>query len=97
MQQVPLMPNVEAMAAKGYITGASQRNWDSFGHDITLGAGINDVQKALLTDPQTSGGLLVSCAPEAVDAVLAIFHNEGFGHAAVVGRMETGAGLTVTV
>jgi selenide,water dikinase len=97
MHQVPLMPNVEAMAAKGYITGASQRNWDSFGHDITLGAGINEVQKALLTDPQTSGGLLVSCSAESVDAVLAVFRSEGFNHAAVVGHMEAGAGLSVGV
>jgi selenide, water dikinase len=95
MKAVPLMPNIEAMAAKGYITGASQRNWDSFGHDITLSADISDVQKALLTDPQTSGGLLVSCAPEVVAQVLAIFQSEGFAHAAVVGRMQAGAGLTV--
>jgi selenide,water dikinase len=45
----------------------------------------------LLTDPQTSGGLLVSCAPEAVDAVLACFHDAGFGQAAVVGRLGEGA------
>jgi selenide, water dikinase len=95
MNAVQLMPNVEAMAAQGYITGASQRNWDSFGHDITLDAGISQVHKALLTDPQTSGGLLVSCAPDAVEAVLAVFHREGFTQAGVVGRMENGAGLSV--
>jgi selenide,water dikinase len=95
MKQVPLMPNVEAMAAQGFVTGASQRNWDSFGHDITLDTSINEVQKALLTDPQTSGGLLVSCAPETVDAVLAVFRAEGFAHAAVVGHMQAGKGLKV--
>jgi selenide, water dikinase len=50
----------------------------------------------LLTDPQTSGGLLVACAPDAVDAVLAIFRDDGFGDAAVIGAMAAGEPL-VTV
>jgi selenide,water dikinase len=44
--------------------------------------------RALLTDPQTSGGLLVACAPEAVDAVLGVFQGEGHADAAVVGAVE---------
>jgi selenide,water dikinase len=51
-----------------------------------------EAARAVLTDPQTSGGLLVSCAPEAVDDVLAIFRADGFGHAAVIGEMMDGAG-----
>jgi selenide,water dikinase len=58
---------------------------------VRLGANIGEAQKALLTDPQTSGGLLVACAPEAVDEVLAIFRSEGFDQAAVVGEMVAGA------
>ena len=90
MKDVPLLPGVEALAAQGMITGASGRNWAGYGADVRLGAGVTDVQKALLTDPQTSGGLLVSCAPEAVDEVLAIFRRDGFESAAVIGRLETG-------
>ncbi len=52
---------------------------------------IDDAGKALLTDPQTSGGLLVACAPEAVEEVMGVFRSEGFGHVAVVGRVESGA------
>jgi selenide,water dikinase len=59
--------------------------------DVELGANVSDTQRVLLTDPQTSGGLLVSCAPDSVDEVLALFAREGFGHAAVIGRMEAGA------
>lgn len=44
----------------------------------------------LLTDPQTSGGLLVSCDPSAVEDVLALFRREGFDHAAVIGEMAAG-------
>ncbi|KAI3593489.1 Selenide,water dikinase [Cupriavidus sp. U2] len=90
MARVPLLPGVAALAEGGAVTGASRRNWASYGHDVTLESGVSHVQQALLTDPQTSGGLLVSCAPDAVDAVLGVFRKEGFGHAAVIGAMAEG-------
>jgi len=49
----------------------------------------------LLTDPQTSGGLLVSCDEGSVEEVLALFRREGFGDAAVIGRMADGAARVV--
>jgi len=90
MAQIPLLRNVQQLAESGFVTGASERNWVAYGHDVSLAASITPVQKALLTDPQTSGGLLVSCAPAAVDEVLAIFTQAGFAHAAVVGEMGAG-------
>jgi selenide,water dikinase len=91
MPAIPLLPGVEQLAHDGIFTGASGRNWDAYGHDVTLAAGVSPAQQALLTDPQTSGGLLVSCDPASVDAVLALFEREGFGHAAVIGSMQAGA------
>jgi selenide,water dikinase len=91
MAKIPLLPGVEQLAHDGYFTGASGRNWDAYGMDVELGAGVGDTQRVLLTDPQTSGGLLVSCDPDSVDEVLALFAREGFAHAAVIGRMEAGA------
>jgi selenide,water dikinase len=91
MAQVPLLRNVHQLAASGFVTGATERNWAGYGHDVNLAASITPVQKALLTDPQTSGGLLVSCSPAAVDQVLAIFAREGFADAAVIGEMSAGA------
>lgn len=88
--KVPLLDNVAAMAAEGFVTGASGRNWVGYGADVALAAGLPATAQNLLSDPQTSGGLLVSCAPEAVDAVLEIFRNEGFAQAAVIGRIEAG-------
>src|SRR5438552_3107969 len=73
MRQIPLLPDVQQLAQQGYVTGASGRNWLGYGHDVVLGEAISAVQKALLTDPQTSGGLLVSCDPAAVEEVLALF------------------------
>src|SRR5262249_41459905 len=64
MERIPLLPRVREMAAEGFVTGASMRNWNSYGREVTLGNNIDSAQKALLTDPQTSGGLLVACAPE---------------------------------
>jgi selenide,water dikinase len=83
--RVPLLEGVRSMAAQGMVTGASGRNWAGYGHDVTLPAGFAAEDQALLTDPQTSGGLLVSCAPEAVPAVLAVFRRHGFDAVAEIG------------
>ncbi|HEV2609075.1 MAG TPA: selenide, water dikinase SelD [Noviherbaspirillum sp.] len=90
MPMVPLLPEVRRLAEAGCVTGASARNWAGYGKDVALGTGISSVEQALLTDPQTSGGLLVSCAPGAVDAVLDLFRREGFAGAAVIGEMVDG-------
>ncbi|MBC7574348.1 MAG: selenide, water dikinase SelD [Herminiimonas sp.] len=92
MASIPLLPQVQRLAEQGFITGASGRNWGGYGHDVVLADAITPVQQMLLTDPQTSGGLLVSCDPAAVEAVLALFAREGFGDAAVIGEMQAGAG-----
>jgi selenide, water dikinase len=91
MKSIPLLPGVQQLAHDGFFTGASGRNWDAYGHDVELAPGVTAAQRALLTDPQTSGGLLVSCDPASVDEVLALFKREGFGEAAVIGRMAEGA------
>ena len=84
---VPLLPGVRALAARGIVTGASGRNWAAYGHEVALPADFSATDRALLTDPQTSGGLLVACASEALDAVRAVFARHGFGDAAVVGHV----------
>ena len=88
---VPLLDGVRALADEGLITGASGRNWAGYGADVGLPADFSATDRALLTDPQTSGGLLVSCAPEALDAVLATFARHGFAQAAVVGEVREAA------
>lgn len=87
MARVPLITGVRGLAAQGMVTGASGRNWAAYGHEVRLGANLQPVDQALLSDPQTSGGLLVACAPEAVAEVLAIFQRHGFAEAAEVGEM----------
>jgi len=90
-QQVPLLDGVRELAGQGFITGASGRNWDSYGTQVQLPQGFTPEDQALLSDPQTSGGLLVSCAPACLDQVLAVFARHGFAQAAVIGRIEAGS------
>jgi selenide,water dikinase len=87
MQEVPLLDNVRALAEQGMLTGASGRNWSAYGHEIQLSASLDAMDQALLSDPQTSGGLLVACAPESVGEVMAIFHRHGFAAATEVGEI----------
>jgi selenide,water dikinase len=94
--RVPLLDGVRALAARGAVTGASGRNWAGYGAEVALPAGFAAEDQALLTDPQTSGGLLVACAPEALAEVLAIFRRHGFDAAAAVGEMRAG-GARVSV
>ncbi|MCQ0969456.1 selenide, water dikinase SelD (plasmid) [Paracoccus sp. TK19116] len=87
--RVPLLDGVREMAADGTITGASGRNWASYGDGITLPKGFDPADRALLSDPQTSGGLLVACAPGAADDVLALFAKHGFDAATAIGTVES--------
>ena len=89
---VPLLDGVRALAAQGFVTGASGRNWAGYGAEVVLPEGFAPEDRALLTDPQTSGGLLVSCEPGALDTVLATFRRHGFEQAAVLGRVTAAAG-----
>ena len=90
MARIPMLAEVEKLATAGYITGASARNWMAYGEDVALDAAITSMQRALLTDPQTSGGLLVACDPASVTEVLDAFRAEDFTAAAVIGRLESG-------
>jgi selenide, water dikinase len=87
---LPVLPHALTLAREGFTTGASKRNFAGYGDKIKLSPGIDEAGKALLTDPQTSGGLLVSCRPNTVDEVLRLFAADGFGHAAVIGEISAG-------
>jgi selenide,water dikinase len=82
-----MLPGVRDLVARGFVTGASGRNWAAHAPQVALPAGFGEVDLALLNDPQTSGGLLVACSAEVVDEVMAIFHAQGFRQAAVIGEM----------
>jgi selenide,water dikinase len=86
----PRLATVEALARDGVHTGASGRNWASYGEAVRLPAGLPDWKRDLLTDPQTSGGLLIAVGEAEAPAVLDLVRSRGFTNAAVVGRLMDG-------
>jgi len=90
LADLPWLDQVQSYAARGVITGASGRNWTSYGASVQLTPDVDAATRALLTDPQTSGGLLVACAPQDAAQVLEIFHGNGFDRAAIIGEMVDG-------
>ena len=87
---LPLISEAVDWAKQGTKTGATDRNWKGYGHDVRLASGAPDWQRAIVTDPQTSGGLLVACAPEAEKDVLAAFSKRGFAEARRIGKLSAG-------
>ena len=90
LPDLPFLTQAEALAGAGNITGASGRNWASYGDSIDLPDSIPDWQRGLLADPQTSGGLLIACAPKDVDSVLQSIHDASYPAARIIGDAEEG-------
>ena len=90
--RIPLIPAATDLAQNGIAAGASGRNWKSHGGEVVLPSEFPEWQKTILTDPQTSGGLLFSCAAESAEAALEIFRRHGCGDAAVIGKMKAPGG-----
>ncbi len=87
---VPVLSAARHLAEAGYATGASDRNWESYGSDVALPGSLQGWERKMLTDPQTSGGLLVACDAGIAQEVLDIFKREGFQHARSIGDMTAG-------
>ena len=90
-ERIPILPAARELVVRDFATGASDRNWSSYQEDVTLPAGAADWHRKLLTDPQTSGGLLVACDAGVAPTVMDIFRRQGFGLAAEIGRLVPGA------
>ena len=98
---LPVLHHARELIEAGFQTGASARNWTSYGDRVAINAmtietkagprvGPENTAKTLLTDPQTSGGLLVACAPDTVTEVLSLFLQQGFSQVSVIGEVAEG-------
>ena len=87
---LPILSAARHLAEQGYATGASDRNWTGCEAVVKLPQDAPTWHRKLLTDPQTSGGLLVACAPDAATRVLDVFRQHGFQHAAAIGELRAG-------
>ena len=95
--KLPVLPAAIGHARNGIGPGAIGRNLASFGKSVEFGADVAGWQRSVMADAQTSGGLLVACAPECVEEVLTLFHWHGFEAATVIGQLSAGeARITVT-
>lgn len=88
--RIPMLEEAHQLAQQGLATGASQRNWASYGAEVRLPSAAPDWHRKVLTDPQTSGGLLVACEPHTAADVLKLFAAQGFHRAVEIGRLEPG-------
>lgn len=91
---LPLLPGALALAEAGIFTGASARNWHACQAEVTLASQLPEVAQTLVTDPQTSGGLLIACAPESLAEAQQLLREQGCT-AEVIGHFETGQGLSI--
>jgi selenide,water dikinase len=88
--KLPLLKEAERLVQQGLVTGASGRNWASYGENVALAPDFPDWRRSVLTDPQTSGGLLIACDPDGADRVLAEIVDAGYSQAAIIGHVESG-------
>ena len=89
-KDIPLLTEAASLSQQGFVTGASHRNWDSYGTQVALPAGLPDWQRHLLSDPQTSGGLLVACASEKANEIVETIRAADYPAAQVIGHAEVG-------
>jgi selenide, water dikinase len=94
-ESIPIIQEAASLAQAEIFTGASTRNWMGYGHEIKLASHLQLWQQNILSDPQTSGGLLVSCAPECESEVLKILNAGGFTDARKIGHFTSGSGLSI--
>jgi selenide,water dikinase len=95
--RLPFLKEAADLVRKGCITGASHRNWASYGEHVALPEGCDDWRRHMLTDPQTSGGLLVACKAERAEEIAAKIVSEGYPFARVIGRVGEGPARVVIV
>ncbi|NMG46966.1 selenide, water dikinase SelD [Azoarcus communis] len=87
---LPLIAEARDLVKGGVATGASTRNWTSYGTSIQLDGALGEWQQKLVTDPQTSGGLLIACEASAATQVLETIQRTQGSAGKVIGRMVRG-------
>lgn len=88
VDQLPVHPTARELIAEGVVPGATGRNLAHYGGRTTWGEGVTELDRKLVADPQTSGGLLFAVPDAKKDALVAELSARGARAAAVVGRMR---------
>jgi selenide,water dikinase len=88
---LPFLTDAEDLARQQFVTGASARNWASYAESVSLPSGFPEWQRHLLTDPQTSGGLLIACDPGHAVQFVRMITDAGYPRASIIGHADTGS------
>ena len=88
--KLPLITEAVRLAQQGIATGASTRNWQSYGELIKPPSSMEIWQQKLLTDPQTSGGLLIACSPASMPQVQATIEAAQGQTGTIIGALQAG-------
>jgi selenide, water dikinase len=91
---IPVIEEALSWVKQGVATGASDRNWKGYGHEVS--GDLLEWKRKLISDPQTSGGLLVSCSKDSQEQVLKEFQKRGFD-AKVIGKLTSEAGAKPSI
>ncbi len=94
LPRIPWLDGARDYAAAGHTPGGTERNLRAVADHTIYDLAVSDLDRTLLADPQTSGGLLAAIAPERLDAAVAALTEAGVT-ASVIGHAEAGAGLIV--
>jgi selenide,water dikinase len=99
IDRLPVLEGVKEGIANKYIPGGTNRNWNSYGHHVSFSESLNEADaKALLADPQTNGGLLISVDPAALEEVQEILRKSGLqNYLNPIGEIIAAAGTLVYV
>lgn len=92
---IPLLSRAVELCEQGFVTGASHRNWESYGASVTWPEALPLAMRHLMTDAQTSGGLLVACDPGTAPALLSRIQEDGYTRGAIIGVASGASGIVV--
>jgi selenide,water dikinase len=85
IEALPLLTRAQQLAEMGIGTGGAKRNWASYGHKVDLPVDAPEWLRGVSCDPQTSGGMLISCSSDSAPEVLELLRKRTFIHASVLG------------
>jgi selenide,water dikinase len=97
VRSIPLLPGARALAESGFVPGGTRRNVEAVLSTTSFDAGLGEVDRILLADAQTSGGLLIAVPEAGAEALRTALRARGTPQAALIGSVVAGEPGRITV
>ncbi|MBD3180632.1 MAG: selenide, water dikinase SelD [Candidatus Latescibacteria bacterium] len=94
---IPFLPSARRLADEGFLTGGGMANLEGSKDKVSWREGLKGLEKMLLCDPQTSGGLLVSLDRDKSETYLEALRARGVSEAACIGRVAEGGEADIII